>query len=421
MWENFINFIRHNDSLDSLIFLWILLLLVGLVGHLLVRFILVMWVGNWVKQNRFKWDDEVLQRPLLKKLSSLIAIFLMLGVYEWLTGRGGVEDNARDYIDGWLWLKTPQILIAGAWIWVCLVISKLADGVEKLYSKSNFDQSLPVRSFVQTIKVSLFVLGVVLVFATVSDQSVGSILAGFGALMAVILIVFKDAILGLVAGIQIASNDLVRKGDWVELPQFGADGEVEELALTTVKVRNWDKTCTSVPSYALVSQGVKNWRNISQGNVRRVKRSLFIDMNSIHFLKKSQFDRLMKLPLLQDYLVEKAKEIKSWNTQHQSEDVLGQRNLTNLGTFRAYLIAYLKKSELISKENTLLVRQLQPTTEGLPLEVYVFLKENRWVPYEMIQSDLFDHFLSILSEFGLQVFQAPGGSDLEKLKDKKSK
>ena len=225
---------------------------------------------------------------------------------------------------------------------------------------------------------------------------------------AIIMLIFKDSILGLVAGIQLSANRMVARGDWIEMPKFGADGEVLEVALTTVKIRNWDKTITTIPTYALISDSFKNWRGMSNSGVRRIKRSVSVDMSSVAFLDQESLPRLRKISLLKDYLSQKEQEIDSWNTQNADlANPINARSLTNIGTFRAYIREYLKNHPKIAQEETLLVRQLQPTENGIPVELYIFTTDNRWANYEDIQSDIFDHLLSVLPEFGLRAFQAP--------------
>ena len=227
---------------------------------------------------------------------------------------------------------------------------------------------------------------------------------------AVMMLIFKDSILGLVAGIQLSANRMVARGDWIEMPKFGADGEVLEVALTTVKVKNWDKTITTIPTYALISDSFKNWRGMSQSGVRRIKRSINIDMSTVGFLSPEMLHKMKQINLLTDYIAKKEKEIEDWNQQNVSANITNQVNaraLTNLGSLRAYIREYLHNHPKISSSETLLVRQLQPTEFGIPIEIYIFTTDNAWVKYEDIQSDIFDHLLAILPDFGLRAFQSP--------------
>lgn len=240
------------------------------------------------------------------------------------------------------------------------------------------------------------------------------LLSGLGAMTAVLMLVFKDPILGLVAGIQLSANDMLKIGDWLEMPKYGADGAVTDIGLTTVKVRNWDNTVTTIPTYALISDSFKNWRSMSESGGRRIKRSLNIDTGSVHFLSEEEQRRLQRNPLLHSYLNVKTQELSQHN-QEIAVDLaspLNGRRLTNLGTLRAYLEAYLRAHPRIHQNMTLMVRQLAPTPEGLPLEIYAFTNTTVWAEYESIQADIFDHILAVIDEFGLRVHQTPTGNDL---------
>jgi miniconductance mechanosensitive channel len=255
----------------------------------------------------------------------------------------------------------------------------------------------------------------VLVLSTLLDKSPIYLLSGLGALTAVLLLVFRDAILGFVAGIMISVNQLARIGDWIEMPKAGADGDVIDISLTTVKVQNWDKTITTIPAYDLISSSFKNWRGMSESGGRRIKRALPIDMRSVRFADEEMVERWSRMDLLRDYLDGKQREIEEENTARGTDlSVLGNgRRMTNLGTFRAYCIAYLRNHPRIHQKMTFLVRQLAPTDRGMPLEIYVFTNDIRWAAYEAIQSDVFDHLLAVIEEFDLRVFQAPSGGDVQ--------
>ncbi len=244
-------------------------------------------------------------------------------------------------------------------------------------------------------------------------------LSGFAAFSAVLLLVFRDTILSFVASSQIATYGMMREGDWIEMPQYGADGEVVDIGLHTIKVRNWDKTITSIPTHKILSDSFKNWRAMSELGGRRIKRALHIDMSSIRFLDDTDLERFQRFALLKDYIAQKRAELEEYNATHAAETgvVANARRLTNIGTFRAYVVRYLRDHPRIHRGLTLMVRQLAPTPQGLPLEIYVFSSDVRWVNYEGIQSDIFDHIIAIVPEFGLRVFQVPSGSDLEALLD----
>jgi miniconductance mechanosensitive channel len=231
------------------------------------------------------------------------------------------------------------------------------------------------------------------------------------------MLVFKDAILGLTAGIQLTTNRMLAIGDWLEMPKYGADGDVLEITLTTVKVQNWDKTITTIPTYALISDAFKNWRGMTESDGRRIKRSLYLDISTIRFCDEEMLERFSKIQFIKEYIDQTKQELRKYNKERRVDNssLANGRRMTNIGTFRAYIEAYLRNHPQINQGLTLLVRQLEPTPHGLPIQIYIFSKEKRWVPYEDIQSDLFDHFLAVLPEFDLQAFQEPSGKDFTKL------
>jgi len=297
---------------------------------------------------------------------------------------------------------------------VAFAISGGLDYVNELYRRRPESNNRPIKGYVQLLKIVLAVGATILVIATLMEQSPLLLLSGLGAMAAVLLLVFKDTILSLVASVQLTSNDMLRVGDWIEMPALNADGDVIDIALHTVKVQNWDKTITTIPTHRLIAESFKNWRGMSESGGRRIKRPLLIDQNSIRFLEPDEVQRMHRFSLLVDYLARKDEELRHWNDTQAGAgtDPVNARKLTNIGTFRAYVIAYLQAHERIAKDKTMLVRQLDPTAAGLPLEVYCFTNTTAWGEYEAIQSDIFDHLLSIMPEFGLRLFQEPSGLDL---------
>ncbi|MFA9407924.1 MAG: mechanosensitive ion channel family protein, partial [Candidatus Dadabacteria bacterium] len=251
----------------------------------------------------------------------------------------------------------------------------------------------------------------------VIGQSPAFFLGGLGAMAAVLMLIFKDPILGLAAGIQLSANKMVRVGDWIEMPKYGADGDVIDISLTTVKVQNWDKTIITIPTFALVSEGVKNWRGMSESGGRRIKRPIFIDMTSVKFCTLEMIEKFSKIQYLSNYVLDKKKELSDFNEQRNIDNtvLVNGRRMTNLGTFRAYLVSYLRDHPKINKNLTFLVRQLDPGPTGLPIEIYVFSSDQVWANYESIQADIFDHVLAVIPEFDLRVYQNPTGSDFQNL------
>lgn len=278
---------------------------------------------------------------------------------------------------------------------------------------------IATKGIFQVFKIITYLLGIILLVSILVGQAPITIVAGLAGLTAILMLIFKDSILGLVAGLQIAMNDMLKLGDWIEVPNHGADGTVIDMSLTTVKVQNWDNTIVSVPAYSLVTSSFKNWEGMSQSGVRRVARQINIDMNSIKFLDKNTIDQLKKIDILKKYLSKKEKELAKDNAGKNTKDnLLNGRYLTNIGTFRAYCEAYLSSKSFVDKASTKMVRQLAPTSEGLPLQIYAFLNTTEWVKYEGLQSDIFDHIISVVPEFGLKVFQTPSGKDFAKVINK---
>ena len=294
------------------------------------------------------------------------------------------------------------------------VISALLDALLDIYSRTNYAKTRPIKGYIQLTKMLLYVFSAIIIVATLIDRSPMLLLSGLGAMSAVILLVYKDTLLSFVASVQLTSNDLLRVGDWIEMPQVGADGDVIDITLHTVKVQNFDKTIVSIPTWRLMSESFKNWRGMQQSGGRRIKRSLFIDAGNIGFLTDEQEQRLEQVRLLSDYLHRKQAELKSWNEAQGNVAALSanRRRMTNIGTFRAYALAYLKSHPEIQPNMTCMVRQLQPTAQGVPLEVYCFTRTTVWSDYEQIQGDIFDYLLSVMPEFGLSIYQQPSGNDL---------
>ena len=383
-----------------------LTLALSLVAYAITRKIILRVVAASVKRTRNQLDDLLLQRKVFDRLSHIApaaVVHLMARVCfpegsDWV---GAVQNAASIYM-----------VIIVLWV-IDAVLNALVDAsrTTRAYKK------LPLRIFSQVAKIIIFSVGAIFVLSMILGESPKFFLGSLGAMTAILMLVFKDSILGLVAGIQLAANNMVQVGDWIEMPKYGADGDVLEVALTTVKVQNWDKTISTIPTYALISDSFKNWRGMSESGGRRIKRALNIDMNSVRFCDPAMLERFEKIELLREYLSAKQKEIDEHNRSlgvDLNQTVNGRR-LTNLGTFRAYVVSYLRRHPMIHQQMTFLVRHLQPTAQGLPLEIYVFSKDQVWANYEAIQADIFDHLLAVLPEFGLRVFQDPTGADFVRL------
>ena len=301
---------------------------------------------------------------------------------------------------------------------VAMAISGALDYANELYARRPEARSRPIKGYIQVVKIAMFCGAAILMIAVLIEQSPLLLLSGLGAMAAVLLLVFKDTILSLVASVQLTSNDMLRVGDWIEMPSMDADGDVIDIALHTVKVQNFDKTITTIPTHKLIADSFRNWRGMSDSGGRRIKRALVLDQNSVRFLGEDEVAGLKRFRLLEKYLARKQDEIAEWNRHElaSDSDAINARRITNIGTLRAYVIAYLQSHPRIAGEGfTLMVRQLPPSPQGLPLEIYCFANTIDWAEYEAIQADIFDHMLAILPEFGLRVFQQPSGLDLQGL------
>ncbi|UTW08963.1 mechanosensitive ion channel family protein [Pseudomonas benzenivorans] len=300
---------------------------------------------------------------------------------------------------------------------VALALSGALGLLNSFYERRPDAHLKPIKGYIQLLKIVVFAIAAILVIATLIDRSPLILLSGLGAMAAVLMLIFQDTLLSLVASVQISSNDIIRVGDWVEMPQLNADGDVIDIALHMVKVQNWDKTITSIPTKRFISDPFKNWRGMQECGGRRIMRNLYLDQTSIAFLEPEQIDRLRRLTLLGEYLQNKQNELQEWNSAlaDAGKEPANTRRVTNIGTFRAYVEHYLRQHPGVHQDMTQLVRQLNPTANGLPLQLYCFANTTAWARYEGIQADILDHLLAILPAFGLRVFQHPSGADMREL------
>ncbi|MGI9263411.1 MAG: mechanosensitive ion channel family protein [Gammaproteobacteria bacterium] len=386
----------------------LLALLAGaVIIDLIAKRILVGAVRAFAKRSRVTWDDALVAHNVFGRLAQVVpALIVFVGV-----------PFVPDLPEAGAHLMR-NVAMGYMVFMLTLALTALLSAANTIYSASPAARERPLKGFVQLVQIVVWVFGSVLIIAAVLDRSPLLLLSGFGAMTAILLLVFKDTILSLVASVQLSAQDMVRVGDWIEMSQFGADGDVVDVQLHTVKVQNWDKTITTIPTHRLITDSFKNWRGMSQTGARRVKRSLFIDVSSIRFQTREEASHFKRFALLRDYVKDKEKELADYNAEVATgaDAEVNNRRLTNIGTFRAYAYNYLKNHPAIHKGMTLIVRQLAPGPEGLPLEIYCFTNTTEWAVYEGIQSDLFDHLLAIVPEFGLRLYQKPAGSDLESLK-----
>jgi len=404
------NFLERLDTIHPLLpaGAGLFVLLAGaIIVDLIAKRILVSTVRAVAKRSAATWDDALVSYNVFGRLVQVIPALI---VYVGIPVIPGMPESGA--------LVIRNVAMGYTVLMLTMALTSLLSAANSVYEKSPIAKERPLKGFVQLVQIAVWILGGIIIVATVLDRSPLLLLSGFGAMTAILLLVFKDTILSLVASVQLTAQDMVRVGDWIEMPQFGADGDVIDVQLHTVKVQNWDKTITTIPTHRLITDSFKNWRGMSQTGARRIKRAIFLDTSSIRFQTQEEVDHFTRFALLKDYIGSKDKELDDYNAGLASEvdEDVNRRRLTNMGTFRAYAFNYLKNHPKIDQSMTLIVRQLAPGPEGLPLEIYCFTNTTVWADYEDIQSDIFDHLLAIVPEFGLRLFQKPAGSDLARLK-----
>lgn len=377
-----------------------LLVLAAWVANYIAKIILVRGIHGLLKLTPWPDDDLLIEHNVISRLSNTVpAMVLSVGV---------------KLVPG-LPIEAERIVENVCWAFIILTLAialgSTLDVFNAIWNRRAGAIHRPIKGYVQIVKILVYLIAAILMIASLIDRSPVILLSGLGAMAAVLMLVFQDTLLSLVASVQISSNGMLRQGDWIEMPQVNADGDVIDIALHTVRIQNWDKTITTIPTKKFLTESFKNWRGMTESGGRRIKRSLFIDQNSVHFLTNEKTNHLRGFVLLREYLDGKDRELEDWNTHHGNSNPVNCRRITNLGTFRAYVEQYLRNKPEISQCMTLLVRQLPPTAEGIPLELYCFANTTEWAPYESIQGDIFDHMLAILPEFGLRIFQMPCGSD----------
>lgn len=382
------------------------LLALAIVANIITKYLIVGFIRKLIAKTATSRDDILARRKVFSRLSHLTPAFVIYAL-------------GPQFLDGF------PVVVGGittfSLIYLTIICVLFVDGLmsagEEIYRTYKISKTFPIKSFVQVAKLILYFLGFVAVLSLIMGESPMTFFAGFGALTAVMMLVFKDPILGFVAGIQLSANKMVAVGDWIEMPSYGVDGDVIEIALTTVKIRNFDKTITTIPTQSLINDSFKNWRGMQETGGRRIKRSVFIDVSSIKFCDADMLERFSKIQFIADYIAMKEDELTTFNAELGADttNLVNGRRMTNVGTFRAYTDAYLRAHPKVSKNLTLLVRQLQPTEHGLPIEIYVFTNVTDWLEYEAIMADMFDHILAAAPEFDLRIYQNPTGNDFGKL------
>ncbi len=399
------------ETLKSITLFSIILLFALFINFLIKKFV-IRFIQKIAQKTSVKYDNIILKQKVILYVTHLVpAAIIHLLMYL-------VFDKNINYPFNYQHILaiTDNIITLYIYVIIWLVIFALINAFHEIYKESNIAKRVDIKGFLQLVKVLISIFFVILVVSVIVGKEPGAILAAFGAVAVALIFVFKDMLLGFVAGIQIAANNMIKPGDWISMPDMNTDGTVLEIGLTTCKIQNWDKTISTVPTYTLVNKSFANWRGMEESGGRRIKRSLFIDVNTVKFCDKKMIDKLKNFHLLKDYIETKENEINEYNTKYslEKDNEINARRMTNIGTFRKYIEYYLKEHPKLNKDLTILVRQLQVTPTGLPLEIYVFSSDQRWVFYEAIQSDIFDHIFAIIHEFDLKLYQNPTGGDFSK-------
>jgi miniconductance mechanosensitive channel len=379
-----------------------LLILLAALANFIAKQVVVRGIRKLISKMKFANNEVLSQHSVISRVANIVpAIVIMNGIV--------TVPYLSEKIITFVQMGTQAFIF----LTIALAISEFLSIFNLLYQRNPKSRNKPIKGYLQLVKLIIFIVCGLMILGTFLKKDVFTLLAGFGAMAAVLMLVFQNTILSLVASVQISSYDMVRIGDWIEMPSLNADGDVIDMSLHTITVQNFDKTFTTIPTNKLVTDTFKNWRGMSQAGVRRIKRSLYIDQSSVHFMSEAEQSKLKEFLLLDQYLDHKSTELVEFNQKLSNTSPCNQRRLTNIGTFRAYVELYLNQHPNISKHQSLIVRQLQPTEKGLPLEIYAFSNQIAWKDYEAIQSDIFDHLIAILPEFGLKIYQAPSGYDMQ--------
>jgi miniconductance mechanosensitive channel len=397
-WLGYLDQIPYGRRIAALVGL----VVIATIAYVIAKRIVLRIVQAIIKRTKWEWDDVIEERGVFNALAWIApALIAYYAAYTFGEEAEGI---------------VQRLLLAYILAVLIMVFGRVLDAGNLIYNRTDRAKELPIKGYIQVIKLIAVLIGVIVIFATLLNQSPWGLLSGLGAMTAILLLVFRDTILSFVASIQIATNDMIRIGDWVSMPQFGTDGDVVDIALHVVKIQNWDKTITSVPTKAFIESSFKNWRGMTESGGRRIKRAIALDASSIRFLTDEELANLSKIEVLKPYLEEKKSALAEANAGKKLEDSpVNGRRLTNVGTFRAYVTAYLKTNPKLHDDMTFLVRQLEPGPKGVPIELYVFSNDIAWANYEAIQADIFDHLMAAVPEFGLRMFQEPTGYDFGRL------
>jgi len=402
----------------------VVLILSAWLALMVARYIILKIVRKVAAKTKTEWDDILISSKVFHSLAHLVPAFIIYhSAYFASPGSEqvftGIPAEALQAVPGDYYLNLGNIILKWAKVYfigvAIYIISAMLNAANDIYQTTEYSHHRSIKGYIQLVKILVFFLSAILVISVILEKDPTVLIAGLGAMAAVLLLVFKDTILGFVASIQLSGNDMLKIGDWIEMPGHRADGTVIDITLNTVKVQNWDRTITTIPTYALVSESFNNWKGMEESGGRRIKRAIYIDVTTIRFCDAEILQRLAKFELIRDYVLQKEEEIRQHNRQKNisDDDLISGRRQTNVGIFRKYLENYLRENPLIRQDMTFIIRQLQPSDKGLPIEIYVFSKETAWVKYENLQSDIFDHVFAVVPEFGLKVFQVPSGNDIK--------
>jgi len=384
----------------------VIIISLAILADFLTRKIIVSGIRRFVRKTKTQLDDILIQRRVFRKVAHVVPGLIIF------------------FTAGFIFSDYPvlgDIVTRLALVYVIIVlllsIDSFINALHQIYLETPVSEGRPIKGYVQVVKIIIYFVAAILIIASLLKESPNKLLTGLGAMAAVLILVFRDTILGFVASIQLSANKMVKPGDWIEMPSHNADGTVLDISLNTVKVQNWDKTIATIPTYALVSESFRNWKGMEESGGRRIKRSINIDMNSVRFVDEEMIEKFKKIQVLRDYVISREEEIHKYNEDNKIDGsvLVNGRRMTNLGTFRKYVEGYLLQHPKIHNDMTFLVRQLQPDEKGLPIEIYVFSNDQAWANYEAIQADIFDHILAVIPQFDLRVFQNPSGRDFQNL------
>lgn len=387
--------------------LLVLLLIVAVISKMITDKIFKTTLSRTIRHKKYKWHNILVRSKFFRRLSHFVPIAILYSASPFFITYGATMRNVLNF----------YILFV-----IMMLIDSFLTALNDVYNTLAISKKRPIKGLIQIAKIAIYCVVIVVVIAHLLGQSPAVVLGSVGAFTAILMLIFKDPIVGFVSGVQIAANDMVRIGDWVEMPKYDANGEVIDISLTTIKVENFDNTITTVPTYAFISDSFKNWRRMQERGGRRIKRSILIDINSIKFCTPELLEKFKEIDFVADYVISMEQQLEEYNKQHDVsfDELFNGIHLTNIGVFRIYLQNYLNHNEFIHQDMAKIVRQLDPEENGLPLEIYTFSTLTEWADYEKIQSDLFDHIIAIAPEFDLRIYQSPSSSDFDKLSKSKN-